>query len=67
MGSGAQAQQLVNSVSAGLIAGIRTILGSASMVVLVMTRLPVVLAMTPSPAERVLIRQYLLETMPTSP
>lgn len=36
MGSGAQAQQLVNSVSAGLIAGIRTILGSASMVVLVM-------------------------------
>ena len=31
-----QSQQLVNSLTAGLIAGIRTILGSASMVVLVM-------------------------------
>ena len=36
MGSGLHAQQLVTSLTAGLIAGIRTILGSASMVVLVM-------------------------------
>ncbi|MEI7599918.1 MAG: SulP family inorganic anion transporter [Aestuariivirga sp.] len=36
MGSSLHAQQLVTSLTAGLIAGIRTILGSASMVVLVM-------------------------------
>lgn len=36
MGSGIRAQQLVSSLTAGLIAGIRTVLGSASMVVLVM-------------------------------
>lgn len=36
MGSRRHAQQLVTSLTAGLIAGIRTILGSASMVVLVM-------------------------------
>jgi sulfate permease, SulP family len=36
MGSSLHAQQLVTNLTAGLIAGIRTILGSASMVVLVM-------------------------------
>lgn len=36
MGSSRHAQQLVTSLTAGLVAGVRTILGSASMVVLVM-------------------------------